>query len=577
MKKVLVILLALAFAAILLPGCPGGGGGGGGSEWISAGVARSVDRQFGPVTVVASDDGPTIAAGGGGSHEAEQLGGRVSAATVKMAVQYVMEQWLPLTSLPLPSTPVPQKSGLGSKLAALGSAVSVDSNPCEQDSDNDGVPDVNEDLCDPVTDEHCWGLCVDGISVDCRGSAGAFTIKFTDCQINNTTTWNWSTTSIITGVITTWNTTTTSSFTTTSHADTPWGGGNFCTDTTVNGTVAKILAWDDVNDIVNGVSHDSVWVTSTSGTTFTMCAFWNPTSNTTFGVPFTHQIQCARGGWSDTLPNTGNANVLQVYNYPYSPLFTGTYLGTPTINPIEIVVNGSITLAMGGGGVDEQLLHTRYNNLVQVWDTDGTGVLNNPYVVYNGQALEYRVLDANGTQALGTTWGGPNHGPAPIGNIYGRTIGLDRQEILSRRVEMDMDGENGILFEKGQYSSRLGFDNEDYWFLFTEDNNIVSWNDKNGSLEVQIAHHPDWTSPAKGFGGWRLVGRNATTGNPIYALSFYEKGNTENDKCSVPQNKTPCHLEVEVDPELRTFDVLSIANCELLVPANILHLTNVAF
>jgi len=240
--------------------------------------------------------------------------------------------------------------------------------------------------------------------------------------------------------------------------------------------------------------------------------------------------------------------------------------------PVTVVASDDgPTIAAGGGGVDEQLLHTRYNNLVQVWDTDGTGVLNNPYAFYNGQALDYRVLDGNGEQALGTTWGGAMK-DAPL-SILGYQIGEDRMLLLNRRVAMDMDGENGILFEKGQYSSRLGFDYEDYWFLFNEDNNIVSWNDKNGSREV--AFGPQW--PSLGFGGWRLVGATAA-GNPIYALSFYEKGNTENDKCSVPQNKTPCHLEVEVDPEMREFDVLSIsAACQLLDAADIPSLTGVAF
>ena len=581
MKRVLVILLALALAAILLPGCPGKGGGGGGSEWLNAGVARAVDKQFGPVTVGASEDGPTLAAEGAGSHEANQLGGRVSADTVKMAVQFVMETWLPATAVPLPSTPLPGRSGekspLSSKLTALGSGISAGSNPCEQDGDNDGIPDINENLCDPVTDEHCTGLCVDGTAVECKGKAGAFTIKFTDCQINVTTWlnidaipyWKWSTfmpTQVATSTV--W-TTLPAGLHTTAFAQT----GLFCSNSTVNGTVAKILdGWNPTLDTVNGVDHSTVSVFTSKFKLPNLCGYWDPDLNSPVpltGTAFSTEVQCAAGWWRDYSTVVSGAE--QIRYYPYSPAMVGITLGSIP-NPVQIKVNGSITLAQGFGGVDEQLLHTRYNDLLQVWSTDGLGMESNPYAIYNGQALDYRVLHPNGQPAAGTTWGGKT--PPFDSEWFGHQIGMDAMFLESRRVKMDMDGENGTAFAPGDYSYRGGFDNEDLFFLFTEGNNIVSWGDKRGDL-VLWKDFPNYDM-ARGMGGWRLVGVGAA-GNPIYALSFFEKDNGEDDKCMIPQNKTPCQISVEIDPKLRTFDVLSIANCQALDAADAAKLTDVSF
>ena len=578
MKKVLAILLALAFASILLSGCPGKGGGGGGSDWIGAGVARSVDKQFGPVTVGTSQDGPTLAAEGAGSHEATQLGGKVSAATIKTAVQFAMESWLPTNSLPLPTVPVPGPFGGKHHLAALVSAVSVDNNPCKQDGDNDGTPDVNEDLCDPVTDEQCFGLCVGGTAVECRANEGSFTIKFTDCQINITNwEWNWNatpwllwTTLMPSYVTTAW----WSGGSTGTDNTTAWASTSFCTNTTVNGTVDKILAWNTgTPGTVNGVAHSRVDADPTTLTFPNLCGFWNPTSSVLQGTAFSDEVQCVRGKWYDVNPNTGHAFLDHYRYFPYSPLLTGTVLGSP-FEPVQIKINGSITLALGAGGVDEQLVHTRYNNLSQVWSTDGQGMETNPYAIFNGQALDYRVLQPDGQPAWGTTWGGLRKGPPIDSEWFGHQVGMDQMLIISRQVKMDMDGENGTDFEPGQYNYRGGFDNEDLFFIFTEGNNLVSVNDKNGSFVL----YRDWPnlSLARGMGGWRLVGATAE-GNPIYALSFYEKDNGEDDKCMIPQNKTPCRINVEVDPKLRTFDVLSIADCQALDTANIPGLTDVAF
>jgi hypothetical protein len=138
MKKVLAILLALAFAAILLPGCPSGGGGGGGSEWISAGVARSVDQQFGGVITGAANEKLN------GSHEGDGLSGLATRAVVTQSVQNYVEGLMDIEDA-APDIGARLNGPIVSRLSAIASAGSVNSDPCKQDSDADGIPDLWED------------------------------------------------------------------------------------------------------------------------------------------------------------------------------------------------------------------------------------------------------------------------------------------------------------------------------------------------------------------------------------------------------------------------------------------------
>ena len=62
MKKMVAVLAVLGVWALILPACGGGSNsGGGGGLWIPVGLARSVDKQFGPVTTVTSSDAAVVA------------------------------------------------------------------------------------------------------------------------------------------------------------------------------------------------------------------------------------------------------------------------------------------------------------------------------------------------------------------------------------------------------------------------------------------------------------------------------------------------------------------------------------
>ena len=576
MKKIVVLFMALALAAALLPACNGSNGNGGGGEWLAIALARSVDKQYGPITQGTETTGKANALIGAGSHQAINLKGVVSKDEVVMAAQQILFQWLPQNWAG--SVPMPKKSGLQSKLEAMASkAGSVSSQPCEQDSDNDGVPDVQEDKCDPTTDPHCDGLCVNpGLdTVKCTESGGSFTIKFSDCQVNNTT--NTAATYTITTTLFTGVTTIStddfnilldnSSTTTTVQGYGPVPSTSACTPYTTNGTVAKIQGWtvktitssntfssckfEEGPGTVNGNAHDYVYHQTCTPNVEIPCADWNASSTTPTTVDFTQNIQCAWGSYEDYFHATvaDTYTIHELIQYPYYPWTTGVTLGTygtPDV-PVHIVLNGSITVHNGKGGVDEQVINTRYNKLTMVWGTGTPSTDTDPFLTMSGQTMHYRVLDPNGNPACGTTEGGPNHGCV-----------LDEMDVEKASVESDQDGTLGAVWETGKYQGKAGYENEDGAFIFTS----------GGDAIVAVVNQA-------GRYGIQLVGINAS-GNPIYNVSVYEKGAGEANKCGVPAN-APCKITMEIDPQARTLTVTAISGCSKLDATDIPNLAGVKF
>jgi hypothetical protein len=261
------------------------------------------------------------------------------------------------------------------------------------------------------------------------------------------------------------------------------------------------------------------------------------------GPTFTTLVDCVAAIWIDYGATTA---AVQIY-LPYWPYPTGTTLGS-FLNPVDIILNGSITIHNGTGGVDAQAIHTRYNNLTMLWSEDNSYDLDtDPYIILRGQTLQYTVLDPWGNPADGTTWGGPGH--------WAGTDGMDIERLA---VEMDMDGAANLGWLGSRYRLNGGWDWEDGQFVFSGANAIVSVNDKNGGNGVD------------------LIGVSAA-GNPIYALSLYERDNGELDKCDDPRNETPCLIIVEVDLDSRVLNVLDISNCMDLDATDIPDLTGIAF
>jgi hypothetical protein len=217
---------------------------------------------------------------------------------------------------------------------------------------------------------------------------------------------------------------------------------------------------------------------------------------------------------------------------------------------VHIVLNGSVTVHNGKGGVDEQVIHTRYNNLTMIWDETGapdTGT--DPFLTLRGQTMQYTVLDPHGNPAPGTTFGGPNHAGWNI----------DGMDIEKVHFESDVDGTNGQVWQTGKGETKGGFDNEDGAFAFTgPGGEIVSITDENGNY------------------GMHLVGINPANGNPIYNLSAYEKGDGEADKCGVPAN-APCKITLEIIPKLRILTVTAISGCTALDATDIPKLAGINF
>jgi hypothetical protein len=270
---------------------------------------------------------------------------------------------------------------------------------------------------------------------------------------------------------------------------------------------------------------------------------------------FTHTVQCADGSFFDGKIVTVPADVTLQLEMPYNPFITRTRLGS-FLAPVEIVLNGSVTVHNGAGGVDEQVIHTRYNNLTMIWDTTGTpDTATEPFLTLRGQAMQYTVLDPQGNPAYGTTRGGPNHvNPKTMAHL----APIDGMEIEELHFESDLDGSDNLVWETGEGEIKGGSDNEDGAFAFAgPGGGIVAVTDQNGRY------------------GIHLVGINAG-GNPIYNLSAYEKGAGEANRCGVPAN-APCKITIELDPKLRTFTVTAITGCTALNSDDIPKLAGVKF
>jgi len=566
MKKLVVGLGALCLLLFLLPACKGEGGGGGGGGWMGVGVARSVDRQFGPVTPGVANDPKATAAAAGGSHEATQLLGAVTPAVVKAAVQSLMNELTPGLWAPLPG-----KKGIGSQLAALGSAAaSVDNDPCRQDSDSDGTPDYLEDKCDPATDPNCTGLCMTAATqVNCTSVGNSFTVKFTDCQVATSAAFYYATNFQPAGYVTSiaypfyW---TPSMGTVTTSIFINIVGSFRCTNTTTQDTIGKLQAWNITavsfttanpyctvimgQGTVNEVAHSLMQKMDCTFPALAPCAFWNPDSTTLTTPPtFTNQVNCVYGLWvdsniQDTFPSTSTAltwvfRIQLLHPYHQYPQFT-------TTGPLDVFLNGNMTIHHASADLNEQLIYTRYNNLTQVWDQDGSASTDtNPFVTLNGVSLEYTVLDPAGNPARGTTQGGLNKGD------------FDGMEIDLLQVTLDLDGKDGPAQPTSRYRLNGGFDFEDGDFLFTDGSAIVSLHNEHGGWGVNVID-----SDATGF---------------TAVFSFYEKGNGEQDQCGNPQNDSPCKVTVRVDPQARTLSVTDLLNCQALGMNDIPRLTDLTF
>ena len=311
-----------------------------GSAWLSAKIARRVDRQFGP----AITNDPASERNGDGSHEGDNLLGRVHLQTVTETAQYLTERLL------VPADPagnvdkLSQDSALVGKLAAIAAATSLDSDPCREDTDNDGIPDVEEDLSQDPT-----GLCVGGQAVECRlHSDRSFTVKFSHCvAVTTAFTTLWTP-----QALTTYFTPRTFITHTTSSATFPVGRLFFfrLTNTTTNGTItAPTLGAYMGSEGCRG------------GTTLNMQSWFTP----------------------------------QLYR------ITGT---TDQFQAVDLIYDGAVTLHYGQAGVDEQLFHVRYNRFTRLWGDADTGTTDNSrYLTLDGQALDYRVINSSGDPADGTT------------------------------------------------------------------------------------------------------------------------------------------------------------------------------
>ena len=580
MKKFVVLFMALALAAALLPACNGSNGNNGGNGWIPVGLARSIDKQYGPVKVGTETTGQANALVGAGSHQATELKGVVSKDEVVQGAQQILNNWLPGMSDDGLLLPLPFNAGV---------------DPCKQDSDNDGVPDIEEDKCDSVTDPHCDGLCVaPGLdTVKCTKHGDSFTIKFTDCQVNvtntitpytsvGTSTDHYNTVFMQTDV---GPDTSTSVWKTTGVTTTKSASTEDCASESTMGVVGKIQAWNVTSvtahgtnttttagcvweqgpGVVDGHTHDHVFHETCLEHHEIPCNTWNASSTTpgpnsttgTTGAPtWTHTVECADGTWEDyTNVGTVSTTVTATHIYPYEHEAVGVLIGD-SISPVHAVVNGSVTIRYGKGGVDEQVISTRYNKLTMVWGTGTPNTDTDPFITLQGQTMHYTVLDPFGSPASGTTWGGPNHN-APIDEMF----------IQKLRVESDQDGKTGAVWASGKFNVKNGFDSEDGGFLLTGNGDaIIALLDKNGNYQGEVQSSL----------GMHLIGINPTTGNPIYTMNAYEKGVGEANKCGVPAN-APCKITMEIDPKARTFTVTAISGCSILDATDIPKLTGVSF
>ena len=543
MKKILVVLLAVAFAATLFSACVGGdNGGGGGSGWMSAGLARSVDKQFGPVTLGTNGakKGEVIPATlandqDGGTHQVNALKGKINQDAVLEVTRWIDEEISPFPLWPPVWSPLPgKKADLVSQLSTLASRHSVDNNPCEDDADMNGIPTVKEPFCDPSTDPNCTdpGLCDDPASVKCTQSGKTFDIKFSDCVQNyeystTFTTWTWTnsgtgtTTQTCAGVWqvncnTAINTQTVTPFTT--HTTT----STYLTFIRNSGGPSTITTVTDCGS--SNAVHGTLTLSTSTYLTGTTCG--HPVEITNCNNATTTVV-------SPTIQNTG--------------VITATTGGhTTTITSVwssADIFNGGVALNYGVSNVDEQLYHTRYNKLTKVWDQDGAGngldtVDNAPFVVLSGEKMEYRVVNPSGFPTLGTTARYKNQG-----NVPGFNLAPDGMEIDHLNVQVDHDGKAGAVFPTGKYAAKRGWDYEDGMFAFSD----------GGSAIVK-------------FLGAAFISSDAT--GEVYDLYFFDKDNPGDFLCETSQG-TPCVVRVHIDYTTRLLDILSSTCADVKVDTGI--------
>ena len=489
--------LASGLLALSL-GCHSGGKGPN-REWLRVSLARSVDLQFGPVI---THDPPSDSAGDG-SHEGDLLRGQANLGTLTQVVQYLTEQLL------VPADPpgnIAKLNRYGPNLSKLErmAAVSVNSNPCRQDSDNDGVPDIKEDVND-------GGLCTSPAAVTCKVHAdNSFTVKFSHCI------------PVTTDFVTPWSPEVVSTvFTPNAHWTHTFSSGSTF--------VGRSFVYRLTNTTTNGtVINPTLAITPSMATS-------------------------ARPSWGTGTVGCSGGTILNYSFTTHPPLYRITAT-TSDSQTVDLIYDGAITLELGAAGVDEQVMRVSYNKFTRIWGDAQSGTTDNSrYLTLDGQSMQYRVMTPTGAPAPGTT-------PVPAG--FGDwTRHQDGMEIEKYRVTFDPDGKAGPL-PAGNYRVARGMDFEDGRFFMNADGQIVSLKDKNGPDPADLL-----SSPALGINvdGVRVLGATPTT--ITFALNFYDAnnplgdglpGNGAGQACGKPYSNTRCRVEVTVNPWFRTFEVVDL-------------------
>ena len=536
--------LGLGLSVSALCACTGkDNSNGAGSQWLSVDLARAVDRQLGPKVPAGAGAALTQDAG---SHSADGLQGEADLSALVDAVREIEEGHFGGG----PDYQLPAKE-ISGKLSALARAVGTDyGQACEQDNDGDGVPDVQEPLGQ-------GGLCLDPGSVSCSETDTSFTIKFSDCVVARggstlTATWGYPSGSFWqTAGVTTVSSAWTATWSTCTGMTVPACTGTATVPITVTGTYTPLIDVRYTNTTTSGQLTPTFTVTSG---TVTPCAVPGAGGTVTSG-----EVQGLRGSGTSGSPITATATVSCApvsptstpvcFTWQWATQFTWvTNLTTRTW--ADVVYNGDVTLHQGTAAVDEQLLYTRYDNLTKLWDVDGTGLTDsNPFLIYNGQILQYQVLTPLGAPAVGSTC-----------MMRGCDL-LDGMMLEDLQITLDRDGLEKPGYQTGDYPARRGSDFEDGAFLFTGPTAIVLSRDKQGGGVSMM-------SPAGGLmvqgPAAYLVGQSKA-GLPIYALSLYDRDTLPEQTCGDPVN-LPCWVKVEMNSKARTFNVLEAENCAQIDP-----------
>jgi len=496
-------------AGLLLQGGGCGKGGPDHHEWLSAELARRVDRQFGEV--ITHD--PSSPQDGDGSHEGDKLLGQVTLGTVTQVVQYLTEQLLipadPSGNLGKLMTPTP----LLRKLVTIASAA-VDQNPCRRDTDNDGIPDLKEDLNDDPL-----GFCTIPAAVDCVVHGDhSFTVKFSHCI------------PVTTAFSATWSPLATPTYCT------PYGSPSFTVIISRPSTVTTLTTTTTATYLLACVGGRLPKFLLTNTTTSS--TIYNPTLGW-----YTGTVGCQGG----TLLNFQSS-------YTPTPQIYRITATTDDYKMVDLIYDGAITLHFGAAGVDEQLFHVNYNRFTRVWGDAYSGTKENSrYLTLDGPSMNYRVITPTGAPALGST-------PFPVAlNDY--TYQPDGMSIEKYHVTFDPDGEAGPQ-PAGSYRVNRGVDNEDGRFFLDGANQVVSLKDKNGPDSADLLSSPELGIEVDGV---RVLG--ATTTTITFALNLYDlnallgnglPGDNLGAKCGKPFSNTRCRLVVEIHFWQRTFDVLEV-------------------